>query len=228
MWSISTATTLFGIKFLILFIICIILFLILLPFNVILLFTRRLSHFTLVAKLKPLLDAYFSAYKDKAYYWTGLLLLIRVIVYASSAFDNDIRFIIISILLTSLLCLHGTVQPFKSKFHNIQESITIANLVIVHDAQLYNKDLLGPKIAQLLLAIGVAYFIMMIIIHCCMHSCKNTINKGIKLLHHIVKLHIFKANISQQNIEMESLSSRIADVTYNYKEFQEPLVEFDN
>jgi len=28
-------------------------------------------------------------------------------------------------------------------------------------------------------------------------------------------------------IEVDSLSSRIADVTYNYKEFQEPLVEFD-
>ena len=227
-WSISTTTPLFGIKFLILFIICIILFLILLPFNLILLFTRRLSHFTLVAKLKPLLDAYFSAYKDKAYYWTGLLLLIRVIVYASSAFDNDISFIIISILLISLLCLHGAVQPFKSKFHNIQESITIANLVIVHAAQLYKKNLLGLKIAQLLLAIGVTYFIITIIIHCCMHSCKNTVNKGIKWWHHIVKLCNFKANILRQNSEMESLSSRIADVTYNYKEFQEPLVEFDN
>ena len=226
-WSISTTTPLFGVKFLILCIFCIILFLILLPFNVILLFTRRLSHFTLVTKLKPLLDTYFSAYKDKAYYWTGLLLLIRVIVFASSAFDNDISFIIISSLLTSLLCLHGAVQPFKSKFHNIQESITIANLVAVHTAQLYKKDLLGLKIAQLLLAIGVAYFIMMIIIHCCMHSCKSVICKGIKWLYNNVNL-IRKTNISQQNNEMQSLSSRIADVTYNYQEFQEPLVELDN
>ena len=227
-WSISTTTPLFGVKFLILFAFCIILFLILLPFNVILLFTRRLSYFALVTKLKPLLDTYFSAYKDKAYYWTGLLLLIRVIVYALSAFDNDISFITISILLTGLLCLHGAVQPFKSKFHNIQESITVANLVVVHTAQLYKKGLLGPKIAQLLLAIGVTYFIIMITIHCCMHSCKNTIKKGIRWLHHSVRSHIFKVNISQQSNEMETFSSRIADVTYNYKEFQEPLVEFDN
>ena len=226
-WSISTTTPLFGVKFLILLALCIILFLILLPFNVILLFTRRLSHFALVTKLKPLLDTYFSAYKDKAYYWTGLLLLIRVIIYALSAFDNDISFITISILLTGLLCLHGAVQPFKSKFHNIQESITVANLVVVHTAQLYKKDLLGPKVAQLLLAIGVTYFIIMITIHCCMDRCKSEIYRGIKCLHHIVNF-ICKANISQQNNEMESLSNSTADVTYNYKEFQEPLVEFDN
>ena len=42
-WLISTNTPLFGLKFIALFIICIILFLILLPFNVVFLFTRTLS-----------------------------------------------------------------------------------------------------------------------------------------------------------------------------------------
>ena len=124
-WTTSTTTPLFGLKFLALFTVCIILFLILLPFNVILLFTRKLSHFKLVVKLKPFLDTYFSTYKDKAYYWTGLLLLVRVIVYVSLVLDEDTSFITISILLAGLLCLHGIVQPFKNKFHNIQESIGV-------------------------------------------------------------------------------------------------------
>jgi len=113
-WSISTTTPLFGLKFLALFIVCIIIFFILLPFNIILLFTRKLSHFKLVTKLKPFLDTYFSTYKDEAFYWTGLLLVIRGIVYILSAYDKDISFIAITILLASLLCLHGFVQPFKS------------------------------------------------------------------------------------------------------------------
>ena len=162
-WYISTTTPLFGLKFMVLFTVCIILFLILLPFNVILLFTRKLSHFKLVTKLKPLLDTYFSTYKDKAYYWTGLLLLIRVIVFILSAFEKDISFIATSILLAVLLFLHGVVQPFKCKFHNIQESIAIINLLAVHVTPLYKNDLLGLKVAQILLAIGAVYFIVAII-----------------------------------------------------------------
>ena len=107
LWSISTTTPLFELKFLTLFTFCVILFVVLLPFNIILLFTRKLFSIALVTKLKPLLDAYFSAYKDKAYYWTGLLLLIRVIVYILSAFGNDISFLTTGILFAGLLCLHG-------------------------------------------------------------------------------------------------------------------------
>ena len=223
-WYISTTTPLFGLKFLALFIACIILFLILLPFNVILLFTRKLSHFKLVTKLKPLLDTYFSTYKDKAYYWTGLLLLIRITVFILSAFEKDISFIATSILLAVLLCLHGVVQPFKSKFHNIQESIAIVNLLAAHVTPLYKNDLLGLKVAQILLAFGAAYFIIAIMFHCCMYRWGDSIFKVIKWLHR----KICKKKILEENfIKIEDLSSKIADVTYNYQEFQEPLVEFE-
>ena len=223
-WSLSTTTPLFGVKFLALFIACIILLLILLPFNVILLFTRKLSHFKLVTKLKPLLDTYFGTYKDKAYYWTGLLLLIRIIVFILSAFGKDISFIATSILLAVLLFLHGVVQPFKCKFHNIQESIAIINLLAAHVTPLYKNDLLGLKVAQVLLAIGAIYFIGAIIFLCCMHRWSDSIFKGIKWL----QCKICKKKISEKDfIEMKVLSSRIADVTYNYQEFQEPLVEFE-
>ena len=67
-WSISTNTPLFGLKFMFLFLVCVFLFLILLPFNVILLFTRKLSRFKIIASFKPLLDAYFAPYKDKSFY----------------------------------------------------------------------------------------------------------------------------------------------------------------
>ena len=224
-WSISTTTPLFGVKFLAFFTFCVFLLLILLPFNVILLFTRKLSHISLVMKLKPLLDAYFSAYKDNAYYWTGLLLLIRVIVYILSAFGNDITFLSTSVLFTGLLCLHGVIQPFKSQFYNIQESVMIANLLAAHVAPLYKKDLVGLKVAKILLAIGIIYFIIVIVFHCFMHRWEDKIYKCIKWIHR----KICKTKKSQElhSIQMESLSSRIADVTYNYKEFQEPLVEYE-
>ena len=169
-WSISATTPLFSVKFTALYTVCIVLFLLLLPFNIILLFARRLSCIKLVTKLKPLLDTYFSVYKDKAYYWTGLLLIIRVIVYILSTINKDTSFITTSILFAGLLCLHGTIQPFKSKFHNIQESLTIANLLAVHVATFYKKKILGLEAPEAILILGLVYIIPAVIIHCCMHA----------------------------------------------------------
>ena len=82
-WMVDVSAPLFGVKFLIAFLPCIIMLVILLFFNLLLLFARKLSHFKVINTFKPLLDAYFGPYKDKFYYWTGLKLLVRatVLVY---------------------------------------------------------------------------------------------------------------------------------------------------
>ena len=235
-WSISTTTPLLGLKFFILIIVCFILLLILLPFNLILMFTRTLSFLKLVTTLKPLLDTYFGAYQDRAYYWTGLLLLIRVIVYVLSALDEDMSLVVITVLLGGLLCLHAAVQPFKSKFHNIQECVTILNLLTFHAALLYKKSV-GLKIAMMLIRIGVIYFMIAIILHCCMHRWNTLIHKAIKwLLNKFYKVKTIcngckfcKVKTSQKDhsTEIKSLSSKIVDVTYDYKVFREPLLAID-
>ena len=222
-WSVSTTTPLFGVRFFALFIVCVILFVILIPFNIILLFARRLSFINLVMKLKPLLDTYFSAYKDEAYYWTGLLLLIRIIVYVLSAFGNDISFITTSILFGGLLCLHGIVQPFKNKFHNTQESIAIAILLAAHVAPLYKPHSIGQKVAHILLVIGTLNLILVILFCYCKQRYKRKFLKYMTWLQGKIK----EDSRSEFSAEMNSLSDRIADVTYNYKEFQEPLVQYE-
>ena len=80
-WSPDANVLLFSVKFITMFIVCSILFLVLIPFNVILLFARLLSRFTLITKFKPLLDAYQGPYKDKMYYWVGLQLVLRVVLF---------------------------------------------------------------------------------------------------------------------------------------------------
>ena len=87
-WSVDANVPLFGVKFTILFTVCLLLFLILLPFNTILLFTRTLSHLKFIDHFKPLLDAFQGPYKDKFYYWTGLLLLLRAVFFGVSALDR--------------------------------------------------------------------------------------------------------------------------------------------
>jgi len=82
-WSIDASVPLFGLKFTILFITCIVLFLLLIPFDIILLFTRYLSQFRIIGQFKPLLDAFLGLCKDKiilllgwsAYYHEGCFFL---------------------------------------------------------------------------------------------------------------------------------------------------------
>ena len=101
-WSADANVPLFGVKFTILFIVCLTLFLILLSFNIILLFTRRLSWLTFINKFKPLLDAYQGPYKDKYYYWTGLQLLLRAIFFGLSSLNRNINLMFGIILLGML------------------------------------------------------------------------------------------------------------------------------
>ena len=240
-WSISTTTPLFGLKFMVLFIVCILLFLILLPFNFILLFTRTLSCLRFVTTLKPILDTYFAPYRDSAYFWTGLLLLIRMLVYVLSASDEDVSLVAIPALLGGLLCLHAAVQPFKSKFHNIQECITILNLLVITSALSYAKHLVGLKLAKVLILMGVVYFMLAIAYNCIMYRWNEIIYKGIKFMHckfHEVKgikllfhnIHNVKSSQEEcsdhRSFRMEGLN-KIKDDYDNYNEFQDPLLALE-
>ena len=64
-WSIDASVPLFGIKFTMLFITCLVLFLLLIP---ILLFTKCLLQFRIINRFKPLLDAFQGSCEDRYYY----------------------------------------------------------------------------------------------------------------------------------------------------------------
>ena len=84
-WSIDASNPLFGIKFTILFISCLVLFLLLIPFNITFLFTRCLLQFLIINCYKPLLDAFQGSYKDKYFYWVGLQLTMRSLFFVMYA-----------------------------------------------------------------------------------------------------------------------------------------------
>ena len=137
-WSVDANVPLFGVKFTILFIVCLILFLILVPFNVILLFTRTLSRFNFINKFKPLLDAYQGPYKIKFYYWTGLQLLIRALFFGTSSLDRNLNLTIGITLFSSIEGIQGAVKPFKNQFKNFQEQMFLINITILYTFLLYN------------------------------------------------------------------------------------------
>ena len=131
-WSVDANVPLLGVKFIILFITCLIIFLIQVPFTIILLFSRPLRRFHYINKFKPLLDAYQGPYKDKFDYWIGLQLVVRAVFLGISVLNANISIMVGSIVVAAIFLMTGLMHPFKSTFHNYQELLLLFNLQILY------------------------------------------------------------------------------------------------
>ena len=179
-WSVDANVPLFGVRFTILFIVCLILFLILIPFNVILLFSKPLSKFRF---LKPLLDAYQGPYKDKFNYWTGLQLLMRSVFFGIATLDKNVNFTISIILFGIMGIIQGAVNPFKIHCRNYQELILMLNLQGLYTILLYSTDN-SLTIVNVMIAMVTFQFICIIGYHIITYVCSGVIRNKIPLSVH--------------------------------------------
>ena len=229
-WSVNTGVVLFGVKFCILYIVCLIIFLILLTFNVALLFPRTVSRWSFINHFKPLLDVYFSPYKPKYPHWTGLQLLIRSCFFGLSPLSRNISLFSGTVLAAIVLCTHGIIQPFKNKLNNFQESLVLLDLSVVYVTALYSdieNNFYKLLIIRVVIVTALAYFILFIFCHCVMLLYGDAIKaRANKIKQEFIKITARKQTRSRSS-DMEELSSKIPDVTFNYKEFQEPLLELN-
>ena len=106
-WSIDASVPLFGVKFTILFITCLVLFLLLIPFNIILLFTRYLLQFKIINHFIPILDVFQGSYKIQYYYWVAIYIIVRNVLFAATALSMQFTLIITSFVLLILVAFHG-------------------------------------------------------------------------------------------------------------------------
>ena len=229
-WSVDANVPLFGVRFTILFIVCLILFLILVPFNVILLLTRTLSRFRFINKFKPLLDAYHGSYKDKYYYWTGLQLLIRAVFFGISSLDRNINLTIGIILLGILVGIHGMIQSFKMMHKNYQEFAFTLNLQALYAISLYHQDGNSLTLVIIMISMAVIQFTFIIIYHMITYVCGGVIRNKIQLsidtfTRWITRLH---KKSSPQRFQLENnIRDNIPEVAFKYHKFREPLLDQD-
>ena len=227
-WSVDANVPLFNVKFIIFFIVCFILFLILVPFNIILLFTRTLSRFTMITKFKPLLDAYQEPYKDKMYYWCGLQLVLRVILFAVSSLDRNINLIIGIVLFILIEGIHGAVRPFKNKIKSHNEQIFNMNILILFAVTQYSQDTTNMIVVNVMIGLAMAHFSLIIIYHIVTYGLHRVTRNGLEL--HIGRLVRWITRMQKkpkfQCIELHDLNVRIPEAV-NYHEYREPLVLFD-
>ena len=222
-WSVDANVPLFGVKFTILFTVCLLLFLILLPFNVVLLFTRTLSHLKFINYFKPLLDAFQGPYKDKFYYWTGLQLSLRAVFFGVSALDRSTNLMVSIILIGLMISIHGYVHPFKDKTNNNLELFLLLNLQVLFVVSIYNT----PNVIAVNILIAMAFLQPMYIT--LKRIQQYLLSKYSNVIDTVKTKCLCCVKISSSVTHPQSikLSDIVPDVTYRYDEFQEPLIGVD-
>ena len=226
-WSVNPNVPLFGVKFTFLFVMCIILFLILVPFNVILVFTKMLSRFNVVTKFKPLLDAYQGPYKYKFYYWTGLQLMLRTILFGLSSLDSKNNFTAGLIILCIANIVHVYIQPFKSRIKNILETLFILNLLELYIFMLSfgQNDINKVTAINILIIVAAFQLVLIVLYHIFIYAFSEAIKKRIAsmLCTPYDKLASLR-KLERPNQDFELYHCNIPEETYNYHEYQEPLI----
>ena len=150
-WLFDGSVEYFGPKHSILFIVALILLVFIgFPYTLLLLLApwmQRSRHWvsSLYNKFKPLFDAYAGPYKDNFRYWTGLLLLVRVvliILFSSNVNTNvlgglSLNLLLITLTTSCLLAATAAVRPYKETKNNILECFYLLNLVFLSSSGLY-------------------------------------------------------------------------------------------
>ena len=159
LWPIDTSIMLFDTKFISLFIVCLIIFLVyLVPINVILLFPTYCFQFRRVAYFKPFIDAFQAPYKDKFRYSVGIELLIRMITCTCNAMyviDYYQKFganVVVYLLYFSYITM---VQPYKAFYKTVLHWSFVLNLGFILTLQIYRFSYISQSSYLVLLRIVI-------------------------------------------------------------------------
>ena len=126
-----------------------------------------------ICNIIPLLDAYQIPYNSNFRYWTGLLLVVRIILFLAFAVnalgDPKINLLIIATMVISLLTLNVHLgHAYKSRLLNLIESSFIINLgVLSLWSSFITKDSTKSVESQVIvssLMIGLAFVKFMLIL----------------------------------------------------------------
>ena len=214
-WSVDASVPLFGVKFTILFIMCLVLFLLLIPFNITLLFTRYLSKFRIINKFKPILDALQGSYKDKYYYWVAVNIILRSIFFALHVFKIKLRLLVTTIVLVIFSTYYGYIRPNKNKVINIQELLLLINLTIMYAVSYYDSGNIFLLVTNATISLAFVQFSTVVLFHFLTYTCHCDVMNTLRTLRE--KAMSFFGNRLDDYLNNIALLN-INENTYNYEE----------
>ena len=127
---------------------------------------------SLYNRFKPLFDAYMGPYKDRHRYWTGMLLLARVVLivlFSSIANTNTVAGPQLNLLLLSLSSfilfgLTAALKPYKKKLLNGLEIFFLIILFILSSSNLYISNIgtrTGVCVYMYIFLVGISFLVFL-------------------------------------------------------------------
>ena len=223
-WSIDASVPLFGIKFTILFITCLVVFLLLIPFNITLLFTRYLLQFRVINRFKPLLDAFQGSYKDKYYFWVVVHIIMRSLFFAMYAFQTRIKLVLSTVFLITFSISSGYIRPHKNKLVNVHELLLLINLTIMYAVSYQSSNNFFSNVTNVMISLAFIQLFTVMLYHFLTYTCHYNVEIALQSLKEKL-LSLCCRNHLKDIFDAELLN--IPECTYNYTEYQDGLVSDD-
>ena len=176
-----------------------------------------------VNKLKPLLDAYQGPYKDNFRYWTGMMLVVRIILFAVFASntlgDPRVDLLAITVALFGIfVCFCTAGRPYKSRSMHIIESFYLLNLGIFTAAtQFLKTSQASPEQQQRLacIMVGIAFAGFCVILGYHLYKLVRCRNR--RILDYIFRQHQHKPQSQladeQQHVEPPQPTVSVVDMS---------------
>ena len=164
-----------------------------------------------VTKIKPLLDAYQGPYRDKFRYWTGLLLVVRIVLFAifggNALGDPRINLFAITIVVATLLVFWVIAgKVYKKLWMKPLESFFMLNLIILTTSTLFLKSLEGFSVVKkqavltsIMVGSTALVFIGILAYQCCQEVTKKSVFK-----HVLLKCSAFVTNADHDRVCAEN------------------------
>ena len=224
-WSIDASVPLFGLKFTILFIICLALFLLLVPFNIILLLTRYLSQYRIINKFKPLLDAFQGSYKNEYYYWVGIHFIFRSLCFSLYGLQVKLRLLLSAMLLIIFSVTNGCIYPYKKKMVNAQELILLLNLTIMYAASYQDSASVFSIVTNVMISLALIQFCTIVFYHFLTYTCHyNVVNKLLSVKDKLKSMYK-RSKVLDSNNFVALLN--VPERDFNYQEYRDGLISDD-
>jgi len=230
-WVLDPIIPKFGWKCLLLTGVCILLFMFLLMFNAIVLFTKPLMKFNIINRFKPIIDAFHGPFKYQYYYWVGVQLLVRNVTVLFTIFGKPLNITLSCIIVITMAIIHGYIQPNKNKLINVQESLLLYNYIILCVLLLFSEsELLNIIIVNVMVGLSFLHSLLIIVYHFFAYLITTPYtklkSKVMTIKNYIMeKCHLLRRHRECHN---EYAGLEIPEIEFNFSSFREPLIAVDN
>ena len=193
---------------------------------------QKFSHYRLLSwvhRFMPLFDAYTGPYKHKHRYWTGVLLLIRVIIlmiFTLNQTNNPaINLLTIQVISFFLATYASYVGVYKNWPYNILEITSLLNsgfLSVISFYQLLNDSGLAVTTS---VSISVAFitFIFILLFHATMQlKSSRRIRSAVS---NLIPNYVLRRGPEREEIDIGPLITPQDDLTHTSVELHESLLE---